>query len=507
MTAIMSALWMEVVEMPVHKSLKETAMKEDMNRREFLQMTAAGSALYVAGTSVLALGAESKGSKLISPGCRRTKVKVARLYLGMLNPHWPKPSLNLNDEIRSYESQFAKLKGQLRDVDFVVDQLVSSPEQVSQLKEKLQDVDGILAIQLTIGIGSILNEIIGIGKPTVVFAVPYSGHEWAGYGSLQKQPLGAKTEFLLTSDYDQLAVAVRPFRAIHHLREAKILNLTTRNFDGYADRMKEKFGTEIKRVELDRVVALYNSIGDKDAQAETDRWIKGAQRIVEPSKDEIFRACKQALAFEKLLDEEDATVFTIDCYGTMWDKTIKLPAYPCLGFVRLNNLGYGGICESDLASAMMHIFFQGLAGRPGFISDPTVDESKNAIILAHCLGTNKMDGPDGPSAPYKIRSVMERQEGVVPQVEMKVGRKVTQASLIGTDLIPYFTGEIIEAPVGIEVDRGCRTKITVKVDGDVTKLWQNWHNGLHRQTCYGDITKELGMFCRFKDIKMINEAV
>jgi hypothetical protein len=30
---------------------------------------------------------------------------------------------------------------------------------------------------------------------------------------------------------------------------------------------------------------------------------------------------------------------------------------------------------------------------------------------------------------------------------------------------------------------------------------------LHRQTCYGDITKELEYFCRFKDIKMINEAV
>lgn len=483
-------------------------MKEKMDRREFLQVTAAGSALYLAGSGIAALGAESKGSKLISPGCRRTKVKVARLYMGIpQNPHWPKPSLNITEEIRSYDSQFAKLKDQLRDVDFVVDQLVSSPEQVAQLKDKLNDVDGILAIHLTIGIGAVLNAVLGVGKPTVVFAVPYSGHEWAGFGSLQRQAAGAKMECMLTTDYSQLATAIRPFRAIHHLREAKILDVTTRNIDDYAKRMKDKFGTEIKRVELGRVEALYNSIGDKDAKAETDRWIKGAQRVVEPSKDEIFNACRLALAFEKLLDEEDATVLTVDCYGTMWDKTIKLPAYPCLGFVRLNNLGFGGICESDLPSAMTHIIFQGLAGKPGFISDPTVDESKNAIILAHCLGTNKMDGPDGPSAPYKIRTVMERQEGVVPQVEMRVGQKVTQAILLGTDLIPYFTGEIIEAPVGIEVDRGCRTKITVRVDGDVTKLWKNWTNGLHRQTCYGDITKELGYFCRFKDIKMVNEAV
>jgi hypothetical protein len=156
---------------------------------------------------------------------------------------------------------------------------------------------------------------------------------------------------------------------------------------------------------------------------------------------------------------------------------------------------------------MTHIIFQGLAGKPGFISDPTVDESKNAIILAHCLGTRKMDGPEGPAAPYKIRTVMERQEGVVPQVEMRVGQKVTQAILLGTDFIPYFTGEIIEAPVSLQDDRGCRTKITVKVDGDVKKLWKSWANGLHRQTCYGDITPELTLLCRFKDIKMVNEAV
>jgi len=427
--------------------------------------------------------------------------------MGVPNPAWPKPSLNLAEEIRFYGSEFAKLKDQLSDVEFVPDQLVSSAQQVSQLKDKLQDVDGILAIHLTIGIGSILNEILGVGKPTVVFAVPYSGHEWVGFGSMQKQPVGAKMECLLTTDYKQLAVAVRPFRAIHHLREAKILDVTTRSTAKYAENMKEKFGTEIKQVELKRVEEAYNAVDDNQAKAETERWIKQAEQVVEPSRENIFKSCKLALAFERMLDEEDATVMTVDCYGTMWDKTIKLPAYPCVGFTRLNDMGLGGICESDLQSAMTHIIFQGLIGRPGFISDPTVDESKNAIILAHCLGTRKMDGPDGPAAPYKIRTVMERQEGVVPQIQMRIGQKVTQAILLGTDFIPYFTGEIIEAPVSLADDRGCRTKITVKVDGDVKRLWKNWANGLHRQTCYGDITPELGFFCRFKDIKMVNEAV
>ena len=479
-------------------------MNNKINRREFIQLTVAGGALCLGGSGILAFGAEPKGSRLISPGCRGTKVKVARIYIGTSSGLWPKPDLDFRNEIRFYESEFAKLNNELSDVDFVVDRLITSADQVGPFKSKLNEMDGILLIHFNIGIRPILDEILSVGKPTVVFAVPYSGHGWSSFGALQKQPLGAKMECMLTSDYKQLAVAIRPFRAIHHLSQAKILNVTTRSFAGYADAVKNKFGTEIKQIGIQQVEDAYNNVSDSRAKAETEQWIKGASEVVEPSRSDIFKSCKLALAFEDMLDQENATVMTVDCYGTMWDKTIKLPAYPCVGFTRLNNMGLGGICESDLQSAMTHIIFQGLVGKPGFISDPTVDESNDSIILAHCLGTTKMDGPDGPAAPYKLRTVMERREGVVPQVFMRIGQKVTQAELVGTDLLLYFTGEVIDAP---DIDRGCRTKITVKVDGDVETLWKNWSSGLHRQTCYGDITKELGFFCRFKEIKMVNEAV
>jgi len=328
-------------------------MNNTINRREFIQLTAAGSTLCLGGSGILAFGANPKGSKLISPGCRGTKVKVARIYMGKPNnPYWPKPNLNLKEEIRFYKSEFAKLADELADVDFAIEVLLTSPEQASNLKGMLKGVDGILVIHLTMGTGGILQEILKAQKPTVVFAVPYSGHGWTGFGGLQKQELGAKMECMLTSDYKQLAVAIRPFRAIHHLREAKILNVTTRSFSGYADAVKNKFGTEIKRIELEQVVDAYNAISNKQARAETERWLKGTIKLVEPSKQDVFKSCKLALALENLLDAEDATVMTVDCYGTMWDKTIKLPAYPCVGFARLNNMGLGGICESDLQSAM-----------------------------------------------------------------------------------------------------------------------------------------------------------
>jgi len=482
-------------------------MQNSIKRREFLRLTAAGSTLCFCSSGLFAAGMRPSLHKMISPGCRGTKVKVARVYLGSSHGLWPEPNMDFNDEIRHYESRFEELKNELSDVEFTVDRLITSPEEVGEIKEGLKEADGILAIHFNIGIRPALDEILALNQPTMVFAVPYSGHEWVGFGELQKQPLGAKMGCMLTSDYTQLATAIRPFRAIHHLREAKILNLTTHPFSEYAQNINEKFGTEIKRIELARVMDAYHSISEEKARAETDRWISGAMNVVEPLPEEIYNSCKLALALEKLVNEENAILFTADCYGSMHGPLCQSVAYPCIGFTRLNDMGLGGICESDLQSAMTHILFQGLSGKPGFISDPTVDESNNTIILAHCLGSTKMDGPEGPAAPYNLRTIMEREEGVVPQVKMRVGQKVTQAKLVETEIMPYFTGEIVDTPVALEDDRGCRTKITVRVDGNVTKLWKNWSYGLHRVTCYGNITRDLERFCRFKELKLVNEAV
>jgi L-fucose isomerase-like protein len=428
-------------------------------------------------------------------------VKVARLYLGKPDAHWPTPRLDLSAERRGYEADFAKMRDAFADIEFPVDELVADKKQVEGLQERLKSVDGVLLIHLSMGMLETIEAILACGRPTALFAAPYSGHEWAQFGALRQKPAGARLECFLTSDRAQLAAAVRPFRAIHHLREARILNVISRAPDeAKMAAWRAKFGTEFKTVGLERMLAAYEAVSVADAAAEARRWIRQAAKVVEPSRDEIVRSCRLALAFENLLAEEDATVITVDCYGSMYRK---LPAFPCVGFVRLNDLGLGGICESDLTSAMTYIILQGLSGRPGFVSDPTVDEAADSIILAHCLGTRKMDGPGGKAAPYRLRTIMERQEGCVPQVFMRRGQKVTQAWLATPETLLYFTGDIIAVP---DSDRGCRTQIKVRVDGDIAKVWQNWAHGLHRLTCYGDLTDDLRRFCRYVDLKFVNEA-
>jgi len=406
--------------------------------------------------------------------------------------------MDLTSEMQRYEEEINGMQDGFSDVEFVASELVTSLEQAEQLKEKVDGVDGILIIHLSMGILPLVKPILSAGYPTVLFSAPYSGHEWIHFGELEKEAKG-QLVVILSSDLRKLADGINPIRAIHHLREAKILNLTTNPMDNsFLEKARTVFGTEIVPVSLDRILSLYHAIPDSEARSETDKWIIKAMEVVEPSQEEIYRSCKLALAFERLLEEEQATVITADCYGSMHHK---LPAYPCIGFTRLNDMGLGGICESDLESALTFILFQGLCGRPGFISDPTVDG--DTIILAHCLGTRKMEGPNKPGAPYKLRSIMERQEGAVPQIFMKAGNSVTQARIVGVEKILCFTGQIIAAP---DIDRGCRTKITVRVDGDVESLWKNWSHGLHRVTCLGNIRKGIERFCGFKNLEFIDEA-
>ena len=137
-------------------------MFRTIQRREFLQFTIAGTAGLTL-SSFIARTTAAAGSPLISPGCRRSKVKVARLYVGNPQGLWPKPDLQLEEEARGYQATFDSLQQELGDVEFVPDQIVTSAEQVRTMQDQLSKVDGILVIHLNIGIMPILTEILQRG--------------------------------------------------------------------------------------------------------------------------------------------------------------------------------------------------------------------------------------------------------------------------------------------------------------------------------------------------------
>ena len=73
-------------------------MQKEINRRDLLKFVAVGGAAYLAAPGMSAFCAWPRTSKLISPGCRRSKVKVAKIYLGIPQSHYPNPDLDLKKD-------------------------------------------------------------------------------------------------------------------------------------------------------------------------------------------------------------------------------------------------------------------------------------------------------------------------------------------------------------------------------------------------------------------------
>lgn len=471
-------------------------MSMDLSRRCFLKSTAAG----VLSSAVLAGLAERLAAATATPALGpKSKVRIGKLYLGREHPGWPMATVDVNADMKRFEAELSKLSAGLADVEFIEGGLIATDQQLAAAKEKLKGADGILVVHLTMGIGGQLQSLMELGIPVVLFALPYSGHEWHTIAGWQRQ--GKLIDVFPSSKYEDVLVAIRPFRAIHRLKEARLLNVSTEPANAaYCGAIKGKFGTEVISLTLPDLQKAYAAADRGEAMADMRRWVKEARKIVEPTQDDILKSSVMYIAMRDLLAQHGAVAVTMNCLGM--DLMGRGMGYPCLGFVRFNNMGLGGICEADLKSSMTHLIFTYLVGKPGFVSDPVMDLSNSTIIHAHCVAATQMLGPGTAASPFHIRSHMEDARGASLMVKMPVGRKVSMARLLGTDKILFSTGDAVESPF---VDRGCRTKLTVKVE-NIDQFIENWSSGLHRVIFYGDHTRDVQRYCRFAQIRLVHEG-
>jgi len=476
-----------------------------LSRRGFL-----GGAAALGGSSLLQF-----------PEKKEEKCRILRLFLGS-RPSWPNPRLDLAAEIRRFRRAFARVRG-LEDVEFVGDSQVRDPREAQRYLARWKDqVAGILACNLCLGNLSTIITLAKSGLPTVVFSIPYSGHEWYLIPDMWRA--GYKIDVVATSRFDDVVKAIKPIRALWRLRRTKILYVGA----GLplpkeaVESFRAKLGLEIVPYDTEAIKRVYAEVDPGLAEKEADRWISEAEEVVEPSREEIVKASRYYLAMKEVLRREKATVITINCLSAFAQG--KLPAYPCLGFSRLNDEGLCGVCEADLPSAVTQVVFLYLEGIPGFVTDPVVDIATNTVIHAHCVSATKMAGPAGPACPYRIRTHLEDLRGASLQVRHQKGVEVTVAKIVAKDTRPYdkrpilmspspfdcwrpdqiliSTGKIIDSPF---LERGCRTKATVKV-ADAQKMLEGWSYGLHRVLFYGNHMDDVRRFCRFAGIEVTVEG-
>jgi len=145
-----------------------------------------------------------------------------------------------------------------------------------------------------------------------------------------------------------------------------------------------------------------------------------------------------------------------------------------------------------------------LTGRPGYISDPVMDTSKNVIIYAHCVAMTKPFGPDGTSNPYLIRNHSEDRKGAAMQSLLPEGYMTTTLELnpVSRQMLMHQA----KTTGNNDSDLACRTKLEAVVKGDIEKLTEEWRMGWHRVTFYGDLKEAVTELCSRLKLELIEEA-
>jgi len=437
---------------------------------------------------------------------------VRKVYLGGARAGWPRPDIDLQQEVAAIEAQLAELErrypGQIK---FTGGELIRSAQEMDAWLAQPADADVVLAFNMITIILPLLRKLIESGRPALMFAVPYAGHDWTHAAAYMQK--GMKLELLASSDFADLDPYVSLFQTVHHLRRSKVLLVSPPAARPKADDFTQQFGTTFGYPTYLDLKAAYDAANVEQARTLAEQFVKDAARVVEPTRQEIIDSVRLYLGLQQILKQEKANAISIDCLGGFGRR--ELPAYPCIGFSKLNDAGLYGVCECDLDSTMTQLLVTSFSGRPGFVSDPVFDTSRNEVIHAHCVSATRLKGIHGEASPYMVRSHLEDHQGASMQVLAPVGDAVTVARFAGAKRFLVSTGEALG---NVDNERGCRTKIRTRVK-DARKLLEGWSAALtggpampgtrdllHRVVFYGDHTQNIERLGRLTGFQVIHEV-
>ncbi len=506
-----------------------------LNRRRFL----AGCAACAARASGVALA--TARTARAAEAARKPRIRVVFSHVPSTGPIWP--YIGYDFEKRKKEL-IGGLTAACPNLEFLPVTMMNA-EDAGRIKESDGEVDGYLVWTVGIWTGQV-NVITALGKPTVLaddlyggsgeFLIAYSaarraGQRTVGVSSARFDDLAAvvNTFGLLTREgagpeaWRTAAEAARrktfapagelkcrkdevrcaePAEVIKRLGESTMLVVGATN-PPLSEAITKIFGVRIVPVEFAELDQAWTAADRDESAVHADRWIKDAEKVVEPTLEEIVNSGAMYLGMRALMKKHGAQAITINCLGGFYGGHIH--AYPCLGFTQMNDEGLVGACEADQISTITMMALAYLTGRPSYISDPVIDTSTNRVIYAHCVAPTRVFGPGGRRNAYHIRDHSEDRKGAVVRSLLPLDYLVSSMEFHPLHKhVVFHQGRTVE---NVEEDMACRTKLAAEVKGDIDRLMTQWDQyGWHRVTVYGDVAEPVAELAGRLGMKMLQEA-
>jgi len=153
-------------------------------------------------------------------------------------------------------------------------------------------------------------------------------------------------------------------------------------YDTYPDeaRMMGQTGIRISFIYIQELLVEMQKVKEVETENLTEELYHMCE-VVEPAKEEVSLAARQAIALERLAEEKKIDALAIDMFPGL---TPICGMIPCVGMARLIDKGIVVATEGDLSVAVAGLIIKELCGKPvHFWEHLMFDEEKNWVLGGH----------------------------------------------------------------------------------------------------------------------------
>ena len=246
-----------------------------------------------------------------------------------------------------------------------------------------------------------------------------------------------------TPDIAWLKYALRMHKTLWREKRMRILQLPNEGYQGEVEKTADS----------------------DEMQAVIDFYTKNAEKIVEPTDENILKSIKHYLTIRRLIRVGGYHGVAL---ASSSDLCLR-GGWGCVALSRLMDEGFVAACEGDMAGARCQFLTLSLFDLPGFMGNPAPETVNNLFIHSHCTSATKLRGlHDDYRAPFVLRDLHNTGSGVAMMVEWPKGERATlmdiphkgvSSFVIGAGVVAANTKDMPQPPCG-----GCRTSVAFALD-------------------------------------------
>lgn len=330
------------------------------------------------------------------------------------------------------------------------------------------------------------------------------------------------SESVSQARWRDLTSKVKLFGAIHHIRQAKIMDFQVKGFgtephehwwrlnqEEYLWALMKNLGVKSQIIDYRDLFKRSQQINAAEARDIAEQWLEAAQPTKaaknprnqnDVTKEEVIKAASLYAATRDIMKEYGCNAVTMDATtwsyagGRRFAQSIgeEYLVSGALGLTEFRLHGIPACCQSDMEGLVTLVLGEAVTDRPGFHGDFVVDAFNGVAQIGHCNAPINPYG-DEHRFPYSIGGEKLRrpqvyvdlpEEGPVTVIKLNLLRK--ELSLWGGTLVPGNT-------IYNNFDESyCCTKLVAQTHA--TSILANYAYrtfGNHNCLFYGDFRAEL----------------